>query len=128
MEFLWDIGTDVIGQIYRAPAFMLLFLSLLAIGRLIKEIKWPPPRFIPLVLFFVSIAGAVVLGDPGAVSPNEPSPKTRLAFVGIVMWLLVWISHKLLLQYIEEWLMGKLKAVLPKSKAVIAEEGNGSPD
>lgn len=137
MDFLFDIGSDLLSQIHKAPSYVLLFVALIAIGRLIKEIVWPPDRYIPLVLFFVSVTGSIMLGDPSAVNHEEPSPNTRLALVGVVIWLVAWLSYRLLLQHFEAWIDAKVKAFLPGAKAKTdkvedrkfeREVPNGSPD
>jgi hypothetical protein len=105
---------------------MLLFISLLAIGRLIKEIAWPPDRYIPLVTFIVAVVGAIMLGDPSAVSFEAPEPEVRLAFIGVVVWLVAWLSHKLVLHHFEEWITNKVKSIFPGAKA--KEEERVNPD
>lgn len=116
MDLLFQLLENIVNQITGAPSLVLLFISLFAIGRLVKEIGWPPPRFIPLVLCIAAVGGTLWLGAPGAVTQDVKDPNAALVCVGLAIWLLAWILHKAMLQHMEEWCIEKVKALLPQHK------------
>lgn len=116
MDTLFELLNNLVAQITNAPVLVLLLVSLFGIGRLIKEVGWPPPRFIPLILCAVSVGGTLWLGMPGEVPPQISDPNAVLVFVGLTLWLVAWIVHKAALQYLEDWIEAKVSAFLGKNK------------
>lgn len=120
-ETALELLQNLINQVTGAPALVLLFLSLFAIGRLIKEVGFPPARFIPLVLCIASVGGTLWFGMPGKVSQEVKDPNAALVSIGLVLWLFAWILHKAAIQHIEDWVISKFKAFLPQPKPETGE-------
>lgn len=125
MEFVFELISELVAQLSGAPNSVLIPFALIAIGYLLRLLPWIPAKFTPLILCIVSIAAFIRMGEPGLVG-EVPHPEERLAVVGVIVWLLVWLAHKLVLQYIEDWVVKKVKKFLPQPEQSIQTKGTNN--
>jgi 4-hydroxybenzoate polyprenyltransferase len=108
MEFF----NDLIKQITNIETGALLVIAVIAAGYLLKAMTWFPNQFIPIATFIVAVAGNMLLGEIGEVSPASRNPHVRLALVGMVFWAVGWLLHNQGLSRLEKFLPEPIRKLI----------------
>lgn len=108
MEFF----NDLIKQITNIETGALLVIAVIAAGYLLKAMPWFPNQFIPIATFIVAVAGNMLLGEIGEVSPASRNPHVRLALVGMIFWGIGWLLHNQGLSRLEKFLPEPIRKLI----------------
>lgn len=93
-----------IAKMQQWPAAVLIIAALIVSGGVMKAIGAFPNRFIPICVIALGSVLNFVLGDFGAVAPEQRNPGVILGLQGVLLGFAAWSLHALLLRRFEKYL------------------------
>lgn len=106
MDTLNDILTSL-DKIQGLSAVALVFLSCVVVGYALRFIKRFPNDGIPVVVILWGALAMLFIADPRATTMPARIWTARNVFVGLIIGMVAWLTHKMLLSKIENLISAK---------------------
>lgn len=106
METLNSI-LQALDKVQGLSAVALVFLSCIVVGYALRFIKRFPNDGIPVVVILWGALAMLFIADPRANSMPARIWTSRNVFIGLVIGMVAWLTHKLVLSKLEDLISAK---------------------
>ena len=107
MTELIDKAIGVLNQLYGLPAFALVFCSCIVVGYILRFVKRFPNDGIPVAVVLWGGIIMTLVADTRATSMPARVWVVRNILVGMIFGLVAWLTHKVALSRLEDWIVAK---------------------
>ena len=102
-----NTALQYLDKIQGLSAVALVFLSCIVIGYVLRLIKSFPNEGIPVVVILWGALVMLFIADPRATTMPARVWTVRNILVGLIIGMAAWVSHKMVLSYLEDFLIAK---------------------
>lgn len=105
--------TDAMGSLYGAPGYVIVFLSTIVFGYVLRAIKRFPNAGIPVAVVLWGAVCNIMLADVYSPPASLRLWLTKNLLIGFIIGFVSWSFHKVFLKRFEEklpWLKGAFES------------------